>query len=355
MAPSRATSASLGSSRGPVPRPARCRGRPGRQVFQRMHGQVDLAAEQRLAQRADEDAGAADLGQLRPADVAQRGHPDRSRPRGPVRSVIMSATWRDCAMAIGLLRLPSLSVASASCGTGPWPRGTRRYHAEGKSRRPTPQSDAALTAMKKDPDLAFLSEVSSVPLQQALRHQHKAFSAFFGKRARYPRFKSRRSASPRTTPASAFTMRGGELRLAKTSAPLRFVWSWPDVDVASAEPDDGDRVPRAGRPLVRDLRRRHATTPSRFARRRRARRRRRPRREGLRGDRRTESRSPTRGTWSARPGTWPATSGAWPAASKARRTGPRPRRRSPAPTARSATPGGTSCTAPAPAWSATTT
>jgi len=27
-----------------------------------MHGQVDLAAEQRLAQRADEDAGAADLG-----------------------------------------------------------------------------------------------------------------------------------------------------------------------------------------------------------------------------------------------------------------------------------------------------
>ena len=46
--------------------------------------------------------------------------------------------------------------------------------------------------MKKDPDLAFLSEVSSVPLQQALRHQHKAFSAFFARRARYPRFKSRR-------------------------------------------------------------------------------------------------------------------------------------------------------------------
>src|SRR6266581_5472302 len=41
-----------------------------------MHGQVHLAAEQRLAQRADEDAGAADLSQLRPADVAQRGHPD---------------------------------------------------------------------------------------------------------------------------------------------------------------------------------------------------------------------------------------------------------------------------------------
>jgi IS605 OrfB family transposase len=54
------------------------------------------------------------------------------------------------------------------------------------------ETDAALTAMKRDPGLAFLSEVSSVPLQQALRHQHQAFTAFFAKRARYPRFKSRR-------------------------------------------------------------------------------------------------------------------------------------------------------------------
>jgi putative transposase len=40
--------------------------------------------------------------------------------------------------------------------------------------------------MKKDPGLAFLSEVSSVLLQQALRHQHTAFSAFFARRARHP-------------------------------------------------------------------------------------------------------------------------------------------------------------------------
>ena len=45
--------------------------------------------------------------------------------------------------------------------------------------------------MRKDPGLAFLSEVSSVPLQQALRHQHTAVSAFFARHARYPRFKSR--------------------------------------------------------------------------------------------------------------------------------------------------------------------
>jgi hypothetical protein len=41
-----------------------------------MHGQVHLAGQQRLTQRADEDTGAADLGQLRPADVAQRRDPD---------------------------------------------------------------------------------------------------------------------------------------------------------------------------------------------------------------------------------------------------------------------------------------
>ena len=52
------------------------------------------------------------------------------------------------------------------------------------------QTDAALTILKKDPDLAFLNEVSRVPLQQALRHQHQAFTAFFARRARCPRFKS---------------------------------------------------------------------------------------------------------------------------------------------------------------------
>jgi putative transposase len=111
----------------------------------------------------------------------------------------------------------------------------RLYRTEGKNLSYA-ASDAALTAMKKDPDLAFLSEVSSVPLQQTLRHQQKAFSAFFDKRARYPRFKSRRSRQSAHYTRSAFSMRGGELRLAKTSAPLRFVWSWPDVDVTSLNP-----------------------------------------------------------------------------------------------------------------------
>jgi putative transposase len=97
-------------------------------------------------------------------------------------------------------------------------------------------TDRALTAMKKDPDLAFLNEVSSVPLQQALRHQHKAFQAFFEHRARYPRFRSRRSRQSAHYTRSAFSMRGGVLRLAKTGAPLRYVWSWPGVDVTALDP-----------------------------------------------------------------------------------------------------------------------
>ncbi len=110
-----------------------------------------------------------------------------------------------------------------------------RYAAEGTGTSYT-ETDRALTVMKKDPGLAFLNEVSSVPLQQALRHQHQAFAAFFARRTRYPRFKSRRSRQSAHYTRSAFTLRQGVLRLAKMSAPLRFVWSWPEVAVTALDP-----------------------------------------------------------------------------------------------------------------------
>ena len=68
-----------------------------------------------------------------------------------------------------------------------------------------------------------------------MRHQHKAFSAFFARRARYPRFKSRRSRQSAHYTRSAFSLRGGELRLAKTE-PLLFVWSWPETDLTGLDP-----------------------------------------------------------------------------------------------------------------------
>ncbi|GAX59064.1 transposase [Streptomyces olivochromogenes] len=85
-----------------------------------------------------------------------------------------------------------------------------------------------LTAWKKTGELAFLNEVSSVPLQQALRHLQGAFANFFSKRAKYPRFKSKRKsrASAEYT-SSAFTFRDGRLKLAKMAGPLDIVWSRP--------------------------------------------------------------------------------------------------------------------------------
>jgi putative transposase len=112
---------------------------------------------------------------------------------------------------------------------------SRLYRTEGKGLSYA-ESDRTLTAMKRDPDLAFLSEVSSVPLQQALRHQHRAFQAFFAKRTRYPRFKSRYGRQSATYTHSAFRMKDGALWLAKNVSPLRFVWTWPDIDVTLLDP-----------------------------------------------------------------------------------------------------------------------
>ncbi|MFF7655020.1 RNA-guided endonuclease InsQ/TnpB family protein [Streptomyces sp. NPDC007983] len=89
-------------------------------------------------------------------------------------------------------------------------------------------TSAMLTAWKKTGELAYLNEVSSVPLQQALRHLQVAFTNFFAKRAGYPHFKSRkksRKSAEYTT--SAFRYRGGKLTLAKMSKPLDIVWSRP--------------------------------------------------------------------------------------------------------------------------------
>ena len=111
----------------------------------------------------------------------------------------------------------------------------RRYTVEQRSTSYR-ETDLALTEWKKTGGLAFLSEVSSVPLQQALRHQYNAFQNFFARRGRYPRFKSRRGRQSAHYTRSAFRMKPDGLWLAKTSAPLRVAWSWPDVDLAALDP-----------------------------------------------------------------------------------------------------------------------
>jgi putative transposase len=90
--------------------------------------------------------------------------------------------------------------------------------------------------MKATAELQWLNEVSSVPLQQAIRHQQAAFTAFFDGRARYPRYKSRTGRQSAEYTRSGFRWRGGKLFLAKTGAPLAFTWSWPGTDPASVDP-----------------------------------------------------------------------------------------------------------------------
>ncbi|WP_313887858.1 RNA-guided endonuclease InsQ/TnpB family protein [Lentzea alba] len=87
-------------------------------------------------------------------------------------------------------------------------------------------TSALLTAWKRTEELAFLGEVSAVPLQQGLRHLQAAFGNFFAKRARFPRFKSRkRSRASAEYTRSAFRWRDGTLTLAKMAAPLDIRWS----------------------------------------------------------------------------------------------------------------------------------
>jgi putative transposase len=87
------------------------------------------------------------------------------------------------------------------------------------------ETSSFLTSWKKVEELNFLNEVSCVPLQQCLRHLQKAFANFWGKRAKYPRFKKKRNGGSAEFTKSAFKFRDGKLWLAKCSEPLNIIWS----------------------------------------------------------------------------------------------------------------------------------
>ena len=87
------------------------------------------------------------------------------------------------------------------------------------------ETSAALTQLKKDPEFAWLNEVSSVPVQQALRHLQTAFANFFAKRAKYPAFKRKDGPQSAEYTTSAFKWDGKALKLAKMVAPLAIRFS----------------------------------------------------------------------------------------------------------------------------------
>jgi putative transposase len=88
-------------------------------------------------------------------------------------------------------------------------------------------SDKALTALKRQPETVWLNEVSSVPLQQALRDLQSAFSAYFAKRSGYPSFKRKGARATARFTKVAFTLSNGtRLSIAKMGV-LRVRWDRP--------------------------------------------------------------------------------------------------------------------------------
>ena len=82
-----------------------------------------------------------------------------------------------------------------------------------------------LTELKKQEEAAWLAFVSSVPLQQSLRHLDTAFRNFFEGRAEYPTFHKKHAVQSATYAANAFTWDGKQLTLAKMHTPLDIHWS----------------------------------------------------------------------------------------------------------------------------------
>ena len=106
-----------------------------------------------------------------------------------------------------------------------------------------------LTEIKSMSEYAWLNEVSSVPLQQTLRHLDKAFRRFFdwcrtrkGRKIGFPRFARKIDRQSAEFTASAFGWDGRTLTMAKSKEPLDLVWTqifWgdPSTMTISREPD----------------------------------------------------------------------------------------------------------------------
>ncbi len=89
-----------------------------------------------------------------------------------------------------------------------------------------PQSSAALTLLKKDPEYPWLNDVSCVPLQQALRNLQTAYKNFFTKQSGYPSFKKKggRQSAEYTRSAFKFEVGNQRLLIAKMGR-LKVKWS----------------------------------------------------------------------------------------------------------------------------------
>ena len=82
-----------------------------------------------------------------------------------------------------------------------------------------------LKEWKRDSQYFYLKEVSSVPLQQALRHLQSAYSRFFDHVSAYPVFKQKKNGGSASFMRTAFKWDGKNITLAKMDKPLPIRWS----------------------------------------------------------------------------------------------------------------------------------
>ena len=96
------------------------------------------------------------------------------------------------------------------------------------------ETSAMLTALKKQPEFAWLNEVSSAPVQQSLRHLQAAFGNFFSRRSKYPTFKKKDGAQSAEYTTSAFKWDGKTLSIAKNGAlNIRFSRTIPKAAIVT--------------------------------------------------------------------------------------------------------------------------
>jgi len=74
-------------------------------------------------------------------------------------------------------------------------------------------------------EFPWLKEVSSVSLQQSLRHLDRAFDRFFKKQSKYPKFKKKAYQQRASYMKNSFTYVDGQIQLAKQNEPLKIRWS----------------------------------------------------------------------------------------------------------------------------------
>jgi putative transposase len=91
----------------------------------------------------------------------------------------------------------------------------KEHYAQTKKSLPLAVLYAELRELKQQPQTAWLRQIDSQALQQTLRDLEGAFQAFFAKRSGYPKFKSKKTDTPRFRIPQRVTLEGAFVRVPK--------------------------------------------------------------------------------------------------------------------------------------------